>query len=297
MKVPDGPRKAMVVPAQADEETSVLIGGQDRAVMDESALRKLLEDIRTGALDADEAVHRLRHLPFSDLGYARVDHHRQLRQGLPESVYAAGKTPAQCAGIVADMLAEPAGGPVILSRADSVQVAAALAVSGAISEDGKVTWCGKHATVVWRPAPLRAESVLVVTGGTSDLSVAEECRATLEAFGVAPALLADVGVAGLHRLLADLDQVEKAQAVVVVAGMEGALASVVGGLTPAPVVAVPTSAGYGASLEGVTALLGMMASCASGLVVVGIDNGFGAAHAIARLLNASFSPVLAQRSQ
>lgn len=250
--------------------------------MDESALRKLLEAVRAGDMDGDEAVRRLRRLPFSDLGYARVDHHRQLRQGFPEAVYAPGKTAEQCAGIVADLLAEPDGGPVVLSRASREQVAAASTTSAG----GKVTWCGEHATVTWRPGPPLRADVVVVTAGTADLPVAEECRATLEAFGVEAALLADVGVAGLHRLLACMEEVGKAKVVVVVAGMEGALASVVGGLTPAPVVAVPTSAGYGASLEGVTALLGMLASCASGLVVVGIDNGFGAAHAVARLLNA-----------
>jgi NCAIR mutase (PurE)-related protein len=139
-------------------------------------------------------------------------------------------------------------------------------------------------TVVWRPAPTRPESVLIVTAGTSDAPVAEECRATLFAFGVQAQLVTDVGVAGLHRLLAEVERLQASDAVVVVAGMEGALASVVGGLTAAPVVAVPTSTGYGAAFEGVTALLAMLSSCAAGLTVVGIDNGFGAAHAVARIL-------------
>lgn len=297
--------------------------------MDEAALRSLLEEVRTGARSPDDAVVELRRLPFTDLGYARVDHHRALRTGRPEAVYAPGKSPAQCAGIVAELLGagaaheagtaageppngaaakqtaheapgaaarqaahqapgaaagetphEAPGGPVVLSRADGAQVAAALAAC----PGGTVTAGPGGATVVWRPAPSRTESVLVVTAGTADLPVADECVAVLGAYGLQARLVADVGVAGLHRLLAEVDAIQAARAVVVVAGMEGALASVVGGLTAAPVVAVPTSAGYGSSLEGVTALLGMLASCASGLVVVGVDNGFGAAHAVARFL-------------
>lgn len=248
--------------------------------MDESALRRLLDQIRTGELTPDDGVRQLRRLPSVDLGYAQVDHHRALRQGLPESVYAPGKTPEQCAGVVAELLAEPNGGPVVLSRANPEQVAVALQAS----PGGRVSGLPAAATVVWRPAPPRAERVVVVTAGTADLPVAEECLATLAAFGVGAALVVDVGVAGLHRLLSRLDVLEGAAAVVVVAGMEGALASVIGGLVSSPVVAVPTSVGYGASLEGVTALLAMLAGCAAGVTVTGIDNGFGAAHAVARLL-------------
>ncbi len=244
--------------------------------MDEVTLRKLLAGLQEGSVDADEVVRRVRRLPFSDLGFARVDHHRALRQGFPESVYAPGKTPAQCAAIVAELLAEDGGGPVVLSRASAEQAEAA----GRHNPGGQRS----GSTVVWRPASPRPETVLVVTAGTADLPVADECRATLEAFGFKPNLIADCGVAGIHRILPHAGDLAAADAVVVVAGMEGALASVVGGLTPAPVVAVPTSVGYGSSLEGVTALLGMLASCASGLTVVGIDNGFGAAHAVARLL-------------
>jgi NCAIR mutase (PurE)-related protein len=244
--------------------------------MDEPALRRLLDDVRSGALSADEAMHQLRRLPFADLGFARIDHHRALRQGLPEAVYAPGKTPAQCADLVAELLAEPGETPVLLTRANEQQSAAALARnSGGLALDGLLTW---------RPAPPRPGRVLVVTAGTADLPVATECRGVLEAFGFRPTLLADCGVAGLHRLLATVDELAEADVVVVVAGMEGALASLVGGITPAPVVAVPTSVGYGASLEGVTALLAMLASCAAGITVVGIDNGFGAACAVARLL-------------
>lgn len=244
--------------------------------MDEAALRLLIDDVRAGVVHPDDAVAALRRLPWADLGYARVDHHRALRQGRPEAIYAPGKTAAQCAGIVAELLGGDGGGPVVLSRADPRQVEAALEVDADAVVRGQ--------TVVWRPAARRAETVLVVTAGTSDLPVAEECVATLAAYGFEAGLVADVGVAGIHRLLAHVDDLQDADAVVVVAGMEGALASVVGGLTAAPVVAVPTSTGYGASLQGVTALLGMLASCASGMVVVGIDNGFGAAQAVARWL-------------
>jgi NCAIR mutase (PurE)-related protein len=246
--------------------------------MDEPALRQLLDDVQAGVLPPDEAVARLRRLPFADLGFARVDNHRQLRQGLPEAVYAPGKTEEQCAAIVAELLA---GGstPVLLTRPTREQAEAALAVS----PDGRVT----GTTVVWRPRAERPSRVVVITAGTADLPVATECVTTLEAFGFRPLLIADCGVAGVHRLLATADELSNADAVVVVAGMEGALASIVGGITPAPLVAVPTSAGYGASLEGVTALLGMLASCAAGLCVVGIDNGFGAACAVARILRPS----------
>jgi NCAIR mutase (PurE)-related protein len=244
--------------------------------MDEPALRRLLDQVRSGVVSPDDGVRQLRRLPYADLGYARVDHHRALRQGLPEAIYAPGKSAEQCAGIVSELLAESDGGPVVLSRAQPEQVALATERNPGGLVSGS--------TVVWRPAPPRDEKVVVATAGTADLPVAEECRATLAAFGIRAVLLADVGVAGLHRLLSQLDVLDDARAVVVVAGMEGALASVVGGLTGAPVVAVPTSVGYGSSLEGVTALLAMLSGCAAGVTVTGIDNGFGAAHAVARLL-------------
>jgi NCAIR mutase (PurE)-related protein len=246
--------------------------------MDETALRALVAAVATGEVEPDEAVARLRRLPFADLGFARVDHHRLLRTGLPEAVYAPGKTAGQCAALVGELLAGE-GGPVLLTRADAEQAAAALAAH----PDGVVTG-DRHRLVAWRPTPPRPVHVVVVSAGTADLPVADECAATLAALGLPPARLTDVGVAGVHRLLADVDQLAGADAVVVVAGMEGALASVVGGLTPAPVVAVPTSVGYGASLEGVTALLAMLSSCAAGITVVGIDNGYGAACAVSRLL-------------
>jgi NCAIR mutase (PurE)-related protein len=248
--------------------------------MDEPSLRQLVDDVRSGVVDPDEAVARLRRLPFVDLGFARVDHHRALRQRCGEAVYAPGKTAEHSARIVAELLSEPGDAPVLLTRADENQVSTALQSS----PGGLVTESGELATVVWRPAPPRPGRVVVVTAGTADLPVAGECLAVLEAFGFRPSLLADCGVAGVHRILASVDELAEADAVVVVAGMEGALASLVAGISPAPVVAVPVSTGYGAALEGITALLAMLASCAAGLTVVGIDNGFGAASAVARML-------------
>ena len=262
--------------------------------MDESALQQLLNDVRSGACTPEEATTRLRRLPFADLGFARVDHHRWLRQGLPEAVYGQGKTPEQCSAIVGELLGDGdeggGGGPVVLTRADGRQVALVMSdhPGGEVTNTGPATsgdrQRGELSTVVWRRSARRPSRVLVVTAGTSDLPVARECTATLRALGLDPLLIADCGVAGVHRLLASVDDLAEADAVVVVAGMEGALASLVGGVTPAPVVAVPTSTGYGSGLEGVTALLAMTASCAAGVTVVGIDNGFGAACAVARML-------------
>ncbi len=247
--------------------------------VDEDALRRLLDAVQVGAVTTDDAVDRLRRLPYADLGFARVDHHRALRQGMVEAVYGPGKTPDQCAEIVAELLAVPGSSPVLLTRADDDQVAAALARN----PDGLRTGMSLS-TVSWRPAAPRPERIVVATAGTADLPVADECAATLAAHGLEPVRLTDVGVAGVHRLLASADLLADADAVIVIAGMEGALASLVGGITPAPVVAVPTSAGYGASFGGITALLAMLASCAAGLTVVGIDNGFGAACAVLRML-------------
>jgi len=243
--------------------------------VDEAALRQLLDDVRSGATSPDAAVARLRRLPYADLGFARVDHHRRLRQGVAEAVYGPGKSPRQCTAIVAELLADEGAGPVVLTRADADQIRASVATN----PGGTTT----ATTVVWRPAEPRHERVLLVTAGTADLPVAEECDAVLAAHGFRAQRITDVGVAGVHRLLEHSSALSEADAVIVVAGMEGALASIVGGLTGAPVVAVPTSVGYGAGLEGVTALLAMLASCAAGITVVGIDNGFGAASAIVRL--------------
>jgi pyridinium-3,5-biscarboxylic acid mononucleotide synthase len=244
--------------------------------VDEATLRRLLDDVRAGRIDPDDAVRALRRLPFADLGDARIDHHRRLRQGLPEAVYGPGKTPEQCARIVAELL-EHGGGPVLLTRVDEAQAKAALS---AFPEGLQ-----RAGTIAWRvPDATRTERVVVCSGGTADVPVVEECAATLLAYGFNPRTIVDIGVAGLHRLLAHHDEIVAADVVVVVAGMEGALASVVGGLSGAPVVAVPTSTGYGSSFAGVTALLAMLSSCASGVTVVGIDNGFGAGCAVARML-------------
>ncbi len=245
--------------------------------MNAEVLAALLAQVRDGTVSPDEAVAALRDLPFADLGDARVDHHRVLRQGFPEAVYGPGKTAEQCSRIVGELL-DRGTGPVLLTRASADQAKAALAAH----PSGNLT----STTVVWRkrPGDPRTERVLVVTAGTADGPVAEECAVVLEAFGVHAERVTDVGVAGLHRIVPHLEDLSAARVVVVVAGMEGALASVVGGLTAAPVVAVPTSVGYGAALEGVTALLAMLSSCASGITVVGIDNGFGAACAVLRLL-------------
>ncbi|MEO6121755.1 MAG: nickel pincer cofactor biosynthesis protein LarB [Acidimicrobiales bacterium] len=244
--------------------------------MDEATLTRLLNDVRAGEVSADEAVSRLRRLPFADLDFAKVDHHRLLRQGAAEAVYGPGKTPGQCAAIVAELLTMAGAGPILLTRAGDEQAAAALALCPGGVRTGT--------TVVWRPAPERDGNVLVITAGTSDGPAAEECLTTLRANGFRPHLLADCGVAGVHRLLSAADDIARADVIVTIAGMEGALASVVGGLAACPVVALPTSAGYGSAFEGITALLAMLASCAAGIAVVGIDNGFGAACVVARIL-------------
>jgi NCAIR mutase (PurE)-related protein len=248
---------------------------QHNTAVDEDALRRLLASVQSGTVAPDDAVAQLRRLPWADLGFARVDHHRSLRQGTAEAVYAPGKTAEQCAAIVAELLASP-GAPVVLTRASKEQLTAATATSAGATVTGT--------TATWRHAPVRPVDVVVITAGTADLPVADECAATLTALGIVANRITDVGVAGIHRLLPEVDTIAGADLVVVIAGMEGALASVVGGIAAGPVVAVPTSAGYGAGLEGVTALLGMLASCAAGITVVGIDNGFGAAMAAARML-------------
>jgi pyridinium-3,5-biscarboxylic acid mononucleotide synthase len=243
--------------------------------VDADALRSLLDAVASGRIEPGEAARRLERLPFADLGYARIDHHRALRQGFPEAVYAPGKTPEECAGIVTELLTHGTG-PVLLTRAAPDQAEAALRANPIGRAHGR--------TLVWRPAERRRpERIVIATAGTADADVADECAAVLSAYGFEPARLTDVGVAGLHRVLPHVDELAGADVVVVVAGMEGALASVIGGVTGAPIVAVPTSAGYGASFGGVTALLAMLASCAAGVTVVGIDNGYGAACAVARI--------------
>lgn len=245
-------------------------------LMDESTLRDLIDGIRSGDVSADDAVARLRRLPFADVGDALVDHHRILRQGTPEAVYGPGKTAEQCVRIVGELIDHGAG-PVLLTRTSDDQIKAVTAAHGEGEQRG--------GCILWRrPPAVRPERVVVVTAGTADVPVADEASITLSAYGLEADMVHDVGVAGLHRLLANVDRITAADAVIAIAGMEGALASVIGGLTSCPVVAVPTSVGYGAGLDGVTALLAMHASCASGISVVGIDNGFGAASAVVRML-------------
>jgi NCAIR mutase (PurE)-related protein len=252
--------------------------------MDELDLAQLVEDIRIGVCPPEEAVARLKRLPYADLGFAKVDHHRPLRQGMAEAVYGPGKTSAQCAEIVAELLAGGTG-PVLLTRATPAQATASLAKSeGGTCVPSLAQAAERLVTVYWRAKEARPSRVLVCSAGTADQPAADECVATLHAYGFRAGSLADCGVAGVHRVLAHLDVLADADVVVVIAGMEGALATLIAGLTPAPVVAVPTSAGYGAAHEGVTALLAMHASCAAGVTVVGIDNGYGAACAVARLL-------------
>lgn len=248
--------------------------------MDRASLDALLDAVAAGQVTPREAAERLERLPFTDLSYARVDTHRQLRTGLPEVVYAPGKTRDQIRGISRTLLRSP-GGPILITRAgrDVYEAVRDLAPSTVYSELGRV--------VVLRAeigAPLG--SVGVVTAGTSDLAVAEEAAITLEAASVKVDRIADVGVAGLHRLLSVSDQIRTHDVLIVVAGMEGALPSLVGGMVPCPVIAVPTSVGYGSSFGGLAALLAMLNSCAPGVAVVNIDNGFGAAALAVRMLRA-----------
>lgn len=243
--------------------------------MDEQTVRRLLDDVRSGACTPDDAVAELRALPYVELAHAVVDHHREFRQRMGEAVYGPGKSVAQCAAVVDELLTRGTA-PVVLSRASVDQIAAVVAAHpSAVITD---------ATVTWRHRAPRPERVVVITAGTADTPVANECAAVLTAHGFDPVRITDVGVAGLHRLTPHIGTLQRADAIVVIAGMEGALASVVGGIACGPVIAVPTSTGYGAGLQGVTALLGMLASCASGITVVGIDNGFGAACGIIRML-------------
>jgi pyridinium-3,5-biscarboxylic acid mononucleotide synthase len=240
-----------------------------------SSTTGILEAVRSGAMTVEEAADQLRVLQYEDLGFAKVDHHRAERTGRPEVVYAPGKTLAQIQGIT-QRLYERGDGPILVTRADE---AAFEAVSGVVEdavyhEAARIVVAGPGRK---RPKPNYDESyVAVVAAGTADLPVAEEAAVTLEYLGDRVERVLDVGVAGLHRLLGHLEVLASARALVVAAGMEGALPSVVAGLVSQPVVAVPTSVGYGASLGGIAALLAMLNSCASGISVMNIDNGFGA---------------------
>ena len=232
-----------------------------------------MEKVKAGSIDVDGAVDELRHLPFEDIGFARIDHHRQLRRGFPETILCQGKTPEQVVKIFAGLAQK--GGNVLATRADEAVMTALKKAD--IAPDIRYEELARIVFLEQAPLP-RSQAVLpIITAGTADLPVAEEARLTAQIMGQRAELICDVGVSGLHRLLAHLDTFQKANCLIVVAGMEGALASVVGGLVNCPVIAVPTSVGYGSNLGGISALLTMLNSCASGITVVNIDNGFSAA--------------------
>jgi NCAIR mutase (PurE)-related protein len=246
--------------------------------MDQDHLRALLEQVRGGAVDVDSALERMRHLPFEDLGFAKVDHHRALRHGMPEVIFGKGKTADQVSAIAGTLLARTPN--LLVTRAEA-DVADRL-----LSEHRDAEYFRMSGAVrVWRDRTVRGKGTIgVVCAGTSDLFVAEEAQVTAEVMGNEVDAIHDIGVAGIHRLMQNRERLMSARVVIVCAGMEGALPSVVGGLVSAPVIAVPTSVGYGASFHGLAALLGMLNSCASNVTVVNIDNGFGAGYA-ASLIN------------
>jgi len=246
--------------------------------MDPAAIELLLNEVREGKTDVPAALQKLRHLPFEDLGFAKLDHHRALRTGMPEVIFAAGKTSLQVAAIF-DRMAK-AGGNVLATRASAEAFEAVKTI-----EPRAVYHQSARAITLQQAEPVPGKgTVAVVCAGTSDLPVAEEAAITAQLMGNKVDLIADVGVAGIHRLLAQQNSLKSARVLIVCAGMEGALPTVVGGLVNAPVLAVPTSVGYGASFGGVAALLGMLNTCAPNVCVVNIDNGFGAA-CIASLIN------------
>jgi NCAIR mutase (PurE)-related protein len=246
--------------------------------MDQDQLRTLFEQVRAGAVDIDAAMGRMRHMPFEDLGFAKVDHHRALRHGLPEVILAKGKTPGQVVAIAESLLANAQN--VLITRADrecAAVVTAQLPDADYLPLSGAIRF--------WRDRTVHGKGrIAVVCAGTSDIPVAEEAQITAELMGNEVDTIHDIGVAGIHRLMNNRERLTQARVVVVCAGMEGALPSVVGGLVSCPVIAVPTSVGYGASFHGLAALLGMLNSCASNVTVVNIDNGFGAGY-VASLIN------------
>jgi NCAIR mutase (PurE)-related protein len=249
--------------------------------MDPKRLERLLERVKSGEVGIAEALGELGSLPYKDLGYARVDHHRALRQGIPEVIWADGKTPEQVIGVAEELVK---GGHDVLVTRLSAEAARAVTAHLPMLEYNPVARTARYKQ--GGREPRMAGFVGVVTAGTSDIPVAEEALETLAMCGVPTEKIFDVGVAGIHRLLGEVDRLRAARALIVVAGMEGALASVLGGLVAAPIIAVPTSIGYGVSLGGIATLFSMLTSCASGLTVVNIDNGFGAAIAVVRILNA-----------
>jgi NCAIR mutase (PurE)-related protein len=260
--------------------------------MEETRLRKLLESVESGDLSVRDAIERLRVLPFEDLGFAKVDHHRALRRGFPEVIFCEGKTPEQIVKIAKGMLEQ--GVNLIATRCSQEQF---QSISKELP-DAEYHESGSIFSMV-ATEPERNGSVVVVSGGTSDRLVAEEAALTARYLGCDVDRLYDVGVAGIHRLLSHLERIRGADVIIVVAGMEGALASVVAGVADAPIIAVPTSVGYGASFGGLSALLTMLNSCAGGVTVVNIDNGFGAGYAAAVICRkiASGPPAPTDRNQ
>ena len=247
--------------------------------MNPDRLRELLESVRRGDVDLDEALEQLARLPFVDTPHARVDTHRALRQGLPEVIFGLGKTPDQIAQVVRVLRDAEQSALVTRVEPDAARAVQAALGTGDYDPLGRLLWFGPEAV------PIQGKGVIaVVSAGTADLPVAAEAVGVARRFGNEVELVQDVGVSGLHRLLAAHETLRSARVLIVVAGMEGALPSVVGGLVDKPVIAVPTSIGYGASFGGLAALLGMLTSCASNVSVVNIDNGFGAAH-VATLIN------------
>jgi NCAIR mutase (PurE)-related protein len=245
--------------------------------MDQDHLRSLFEQVRDGAVDIDAAMVRMRHMPFEDLGFAKVDHHRALRHGMPEVILAKGKTPSQVTAIAESLLRHAQN--VLITRADRECAQAVAELPGAeyFALSGVIRF--------WRDKTIRGKGkIAVICAGTSDIPVAEEAQLTAEVMGNEVDAIHDIGVAGIHRLMDNRERLSEARVIVVAAGMEGALPSAVGGLVSAPVIAVPTSVGYGASFHGLAALLGMLNSCASNVTVVNIDNGFGAGY-VASLIN------------
>jgi NCAIR mutase (PurE)-related protein len=246
--------------------------------LNSASIRKLFDEVKQGRVSPDEAVARLRHLPFEDLGFAKVDHHRAVRVGMPEVIFGEKKTPAQVAQIFSHLAKR--GGNILATRASEQQFAAVKKKTPK-AQYKEVARC----IVLLRDRQQYGKGkIAVVSAGTSDMAVAEEAVVTAEVMGNQVERLYDVGVAGIHRLLANRETLAQARVIIVCAGMEGALPSVVGGLVGVPVIAVPTSVGYGAAFQGLAALLGMMNSCASNVSVVNIDNGFGAGY-VASLMN------------
>lgn len=243
-----------------------------------SDIRQLLEAVRSGETSVDEALLEIKKAPFEDIGYAKVDLHRKIRQGAAEVIYGAGKTPEQIAGII-DTMQRNGQDRILITR---MSAEAAEYVGNLHTLDYRKE--PKAGIIGSFPAPNGIGKVVIATGGTSDIPVAEEAALTAEILGSEVVRLYDVGVSGVHRLLAHMDLIMGASVIIAIAGMEGALASVVGGLADCPVIAVPTSVGYGASFGGVSALLSMLNSCASGVSVVNIDNGFGAGY-LANMIN------------